>query len=253
LSLISSIFSSIRVPTVKELKKNSIPEHVAIIMDGNGRWAVKRKLPRSAGHKAGVEALRDIIEICIELGIKFLTVYSFSSENWQRPKDEVNFLLNLFLESLKEELGALNKNGVRVFLIGDRKLIPYKILEAFENAEKQTANNTKLFFSIAFNYGSRQEIIDAARKIHKAAERNDIDIEKLDEKTFSDYLFTKECPDPDFLIRTGGEYRVSNFLLWQIAYCEFYFVKKLWPDFKRKNFLKAIYYYQQRSRRFGRL
>ncbi len=253
MSLISSIFSSIRVPTVKELKKNSIPEHVAIIMDGNGRWAVKRKLPRSAGHKAGVEALRDIIEICIELGIKFLTVYSFSSENWQRPKDEVNFLLNLFLESLKEELGALNKNGVRVFLIGDRKLIPYKILEAFENAEKQTANNTKLFFSIAFNYGSRQEIIDAARKIHKAAERNDIDIEKLDEKTFSDYLFTKECPDPDFLIRTGGEYRVSNFLLWQIAYCEFYFVKKLWPDFKRKNFLKAIYYYQQRSRRFGRL
>jgi len=253
LSLISSIFSSIRVPTVKELKKNIIPEHVAIIMDGNGRWAVKRKLPRSAGHKAGVEALREVITACVQLGIKFLTVYSFSSENWQRPKDEVNFLLNLFLESLKEELGALNKNGVRVFLIGDRKLIPYKILEAFENAEKQTANNTKLFFSIAFNYGSRQEIVDAARKIHKAAERNDIDIEKLDEKTFSDYLFTKECPDPDFLIRTSGEYRVSNFLLWQIAYCEFYFVKTLWPDFKRKNFLKAIYYYQQRSRRFGRL
>ena len=253
MSLISSIFSSIRVPTVKELKKNIIPEHVAIIMDGNGRWAVKRKLPRSAGHKAGVEALREVITACVQLGIKFLTVYSFSSENWQRPKDEVNFLLNLFLESLKEELGALNKNGVRVFLIGDRKLIPYKILEAFENAEKQTANNTKLFFSIAFNYGSRQEIVDAARKIHKAAERNDIDIEKLDEKTFSDYLFTKECPDPDFLIRTSGEYRVSNFLLWQIAYCEFYFVKTLWPDFKRKNFLKAIYYYQQRSRRFGRL
>ena len=253
MSLISFIFSSIRVPTVKELKKNIIPEHVAIIMDGNGRWAVKRKLPRSAGHKAGVEALREVITACVQLGIKFLTVYSFSSENWQRPKDEVNFLLNLFLESLKEELGALNKNGVRVFLIGDRKLIPYKILEAFENAEKQTANNTKLFFSIAFNYGSRQEIVDAARKIHKAAERNDIDIEKLDEKTFSDYLFTKECPDPDFLIRTSGEYRVSNFLLWQIAYCEFYFVKTLWPDFKRKNFLKAIYYYQQRSRRFGRL
>lgn len=253
MSLISSIFSSIRVPTVKELKKNNIPEHVAIIMDGNGRWAVKRKLPRSAGHKAGVEALREVITTCVQLGIKFLTVYSFSSENWQRPKDEVNFLLNLFLESLKEELGALNKNGVRVFLIGDRKLIPYKILEAFENAEKQTANNNKLFFSIAFNYGSRQEIIDAARKIYKAASRNDINIEKLSEKTFSDYLFTKEFPDPDFLIRTGGEYRVSNFLLWQIAYCEFYFVKTLWPDFKRKNFLKAIYYYQQRNRRFGRL
>lgn len=253
MSLISSIFSSIRVPTVKELKKNNIPEHVAIIMDGNGRWAVKRKLPRSAGHKAGVEALREVITTCVQLGIKFLTVYSFSSENWQRPKDEVDFLLNLFLESLKEELETLNKNGIRVFLIGERKLIPYKILEAFENAEKQTANNNKLFFSIAFDYGSRQEIVDAARKIHKAASRNDIDIEKLDEKIFSDYLFTKGFPDPDFLIRTSGEYRVSNFLLWQIAYCEFYFVKTLWPDFKRKNFLKAIYYYQQRNRRFGRL
>lgn len=253
MSLISSIFSSIRVPTVKELKKNNIPEHVAIIMDGNGRWAVKRKLPRSAGHKAGVETLREVITTCVQLGIKFLTVYSFSSENWQRPKDEVDFLLNLFLESLKEELETLNKNGIRVFLIGERKLIPYKILEAFENAEKQTANNNKLFFSIAFDYGSRQEIVDAARKIHKAASRNDIDIEKLDEKIFSDYLFTKGFPDPDFLIRTSGEYRVSNFLLWQIAYCEFYFVKTLWPDFKRKNFLKAIYYYQQRNRRFGRL
>jgi len=253
LSLISSIFSSIRVPTVKELKKNNIPEHVAIIMDGNGRWAVKRKLPRSAGHKAGVEALREVITTCVQLGIKFLTVYSFSIENWQRPKDEVNFLLNLFLESLKEELETLNKNGIRIFLISERKLIPYKILEAFENAEKKTANNNKLFFSIAFNYGSRQEIVDAAKKIYKAAARNDINIEKLDEKTFSDYLFTKGCPDPDFLIRTSGEYRVSNFLLWQIAYCEFYFVKTLWPDFKRKNFLRAIYYYQQRSRRFGRL
>lgn len=253
MSLISSIFSSIRVPTVKELKKNIIPEHVAIIMDGNGRWAAKRKLPRYAGHKAGVEALREVVKTCVQLGIKFLTVFSFSIENWQRPKDEVNFLLNLFLESLKEELENFNKNGVRVFLVGDRKLIPHEILEAFENAEKKTANNNKLFFNIAINYGSRQEIIEAAKKIYKAAVRDDINIEKLDEKTFSDYLFTKGCPDPDFLIRTSGEYRVSNFLLWQIAYCEFYFVKTLWPDFKRKNFLKAIYYYQQRNRRFGRL
>ena len=222
-------------------------------MDGNGRWAARRKLPRYAGHKAGVEALREVVKTCVQLGIKFLTVYSFSIENWQRPKDEVNFLLNLFLESLKEELETFNKNGVRVFLIGDRKLIPHEILEAFENTEKKTVNNNKLFFNIAFNYGSRQEIIEAAKKIYKATTRNDINIEKLDEKTFSDYLFTKGCPDPDFLIRTSGEYRVSNFLLWQIAYCEFYFVKTLWPDFKRKNFLKAIYYYQQRNRRFGRL
>ncbi len=253
MSLFSSIFSSTRVPAVKELKKNNIPEHVAIIMDGNGRWAMKRRLPRSAGHKAGVEALRDIITICIELGIRFLTVYSFSSENWQRPKDEVNFLMNLFLKSLKGELEALDKNGVRVKLIGDSKEIPSKILEAFKNAEKKTKNNKKLFFNIAFNYGSRQEIIDAVKKIHRAACRNDVDIKKLNEKNFSDYLFTKGCPDPDFLIRTSGEYRISNFLLWQIAYCEFYFVKTLWPDFKKKNFLKAIYYYQQRNRRFGGL
>jgi len=222
-------------------------------MYGNGRWADRRKLPRYAGHKAGVEALREVVKTCVQLGIKFLTVFSFSIENWQRPKDEVDFLLNLFLESLKEELETFNKNGVRVFLVGYRKLIPHEILEAFENTEKKTANNNKLFFNIAFNYGSRQEIIEAAKKIYKATVRDDINIEKLDEKTFSDYLFTKGCPDPDFLIRTSGEYRVSNFLLWQIAYCEFYFVKTLWPDFKRKNFLKALYYYQQRNRRFGRL
>ena len=253
MSLFSPDFSSIMIPTIKELKKNDIPEHVAIIMDGNGRWAAKRRLPRSAGHKAGVEALRDIITTSIELGIKFLTVYSFSSENWQRPEDEVNFLLNLFLVSLNEELGSLDKNGVRVRLIGEREEVPSEILKAFENAEKKTRDNTNLYFNIAFNYGSRQEIIDAIKKICKAAGRNDIDLEKLNEKNFSDYLFTKGCPDPDFLIRTSGEYRVSNFLLWQIAYSEFYFVKTLWPDFKRKDFLKAIYYYQRRNRRFGRV
>lgn len=253
MSLFSPDFSSIMIPTIKELKKNDIPEHVAIIMDGNGRWAARRRLPRSAGHKAGVEALRDIITTSIELGIKFLTVYSFSSENWQRPEDEVNFLLNLFLVSLNEELGSLDKNGVRVRLIGEREEVPSEILKAFENAEKKTRDNTNLYFNIAFNYGSRQEIIDAIKKICKAAGRNDIDLEKLNEKNFSDYLFTKGCPDPDFLIRTSGEYRVSNFLLWQIAYSEFYFVKTLWPDFKRKDFLKAIYYYQRRNRRFGRV
>jgi len=253
LSLVSSIFSSAKVPTVKELKKNDIPEHVAIIMDGNGRWAVKRKLPRSAGHKAGVEALREVIMTCVELGIKFLTVYSFSSENWQRPKDEVKFLLHLFIESLKKELEVLNKNGVRISLIGQKESIPPEVLEAFENAEKKTKRNNKLMFNIAFNYGSRQEIINAVRKIHKAVKKNDIDIKKLDENIFSNFLFTKGCPDPDLLIRTSGEYRISNFLLWQVAYSEFYFVKTLWPDFKKKNFLKAIYDYQRRNRRFGRL
>jgi undecaprenyl diphosphate synthase len=253
LGLFSSYFSPAGVPSAEELKKSSIPEHIAIIMDGNGRWAAKRKMPRSAGHKAGVEALRDVIEACLELGVKFLTVYSFSSENWQRPQEEVNFLLNLFLESLKEELEDLHRNGVKVSLIGERNTIPLKVLEAFENAEKKTKNNKKLFLNIAFNYGSRKEILSAVKKVHMAAERNGIDINKLDEETFSDYLFTKGCPDPDLLIRTSGEYRASNFLLWQIAYTEFYFVKTLWPDFKRKELLKAVYYYQKRSRRFGRL
>lgn len=253
MGLFSSFFSPVRVPNIKELKNNSLPEHIAIIMDGNGRWAARKKLPRSAGHNAGVEALREVVNTCLELGIKFLTVYSFSSENWQRPQDEVNFLLNLFLESLKNELEELHNRGVRVSLIGERKTIPLKVLEAFKNAEKKTSKNKKLFFNIAFNYGSRKEIISAVKNVCRAAKKNDIDIEKLDEKIFSEYLFTQDCPDPDLLIRTSGEYRVSNFLLWQIAYTEFYFTKTLWPDFKEKELLKAVYYYQKRNRRFGRL
>ncbi|MEA2015342.1 MAG: isoprenyl transferase [Actinomycetota bacterium] len=240
-------------PTIKALKKNKIPLHVAIIMDGNGRWAAKRHLPRSAGHKVGVEALKDIITACIELDIKYLTVYSFSSENWQRPEEEVNFLLDLFLKSLKEELGLLDKNGVRIRLIGSRKGIPPDVMEAFRNAEKKTAKNNKLFFNIAFNYGARKEIVDAARKIYKEAERGNINIDKLDEDSFNEFLYTGGCPDPDLLIRTSGEYRLSNFLLWQLAYSEFYFVKKLWPDFGEKDLLKAVYYYQRRNRRFGKV
>jgi undecaprenyl diphosphate synthase len=253
LNLISSFFSSIKAPTVKEIKKNNIPEHVAIIMDGNGRWATKRKLPRSAGHEAGVKALRVAISVCMELGIKFLTVYSFSRENWQRPEEEVNFLFNLFLESLREELSSLDKNDVRVKLIGDRKGMPSDILEAFENAEKKTLSNNKLFLNIAFNYSSRQEIINAIKRIHKEAIKKNIDIGEINDRVFSEFLYTAGCPDPDFLIRTSGEYRVSNFLLWQIAYSEFYFIKTLWPDFDRKSFLKAIYCYQRRKRRFGRV
>ncbi len=253
MGLFSSFFSPAGVPSIKELKKNNLPKHVAIIMDGSGRWAARRKLPRSAGHSAGVESLREVVGASLELGIKFLTVYSFSSENWERPQDEVNFLLNLFLKSLKKELEGLYNRGVRVSLIGERKNIPQKLLEAFENAERKTIKNKKLFFNIAFNYGSRKEILYAVKEICKAAQKKDMNIEKLDEKTFSNYLFTKGCPDPDLLIRTSGEYRISNFLLWQMAYTEFYFTRTLWPDFKEKEFLKAVYYYQNRNRRFGRL
>jgi len=253
LNLVSSFFSSVKVPTVKELKKNKMPIHVAIIMDGNGRWAVRRNLPRSAGHREGVKTLKGVISLCLDLGIKILTVYSFSSENWSRPREEVNFLLGLFLESLRGELGMLKKNGVRINLIGIREEIPSDILKAFEHAEKETEGNTRLLFNIAFNYGSRQEIIEAVKKICEEADKNKIEIKELSANNFSDYLFTKGCPDPDLLIRTSGEYRLSNFLLWQIAYSEFYFVKTLWPDFKKKDFLKAVYYYQKRDRRFGKV
>jgi undecaprenyl diphosphate synthase len=253
LNSISSSSDSLAVPTVSELKKNKIPSHVAIIMDGNGRWAFKRNLPRINGHRKGVIVLKNIVIVCKELGIKYLTVYSFSSENWQRPRIEIKSLMKLFLDSLKRELEDLNKNGVRLKLIGQRETIPVKILKTFEHSEQKTKNNKELFFNIAFNYGSRQEIIDAVKKIYSAAKNNFINIDNMNTKTFSNFLYTENFPDPDLLIRTSGESRISNFLLWQIAYTELYFTKTLWPDFSKKHFLKAIYNFQKRSRRFGKL
>ena len=250
---ISSSSDSLAVPTVSELKKNKIPSHVAIIMDGNGRWALKRNLPRINGHRKGAIVLKNIVIVCKELGIKYLTVYSFSSENWQRPRIEIKSLMKLFLDSLKRELEDLNKNGVRLKLIGQRETIPTKILKTFEHSEQKTKNNKELFFNIAFNYGSRQEIIDAVKKIYSAAKNNFINIDNMDTKTFSNFLYTEDFPDPDLLIRTSGESRISNFMLWQIAYTELYFTKTLWPDFSKKHFLKAIYNFQRRSRRFGKL
>jgi len=253
LNSISSNSDSLAVPTVSELKKNKIPSHVAIIMDGNGRWALKRNLPRINGHRKGVIVLKNIVIVCKKLGIKYLTVYSFSSENWQRPRIEIKSLMKLFLDSLKMELEDLDKNGVRLKLIGQRETIPVKILKTFEHSEQKTKNNKELFFNIAFNYGSRQEIIDTVKKIYSAAKNNFINIDNIDTKTFSNFLYTKDFPDPDLLIRTSGERRISNFLLWQIAYTELYFTKTLWPDFTKKHFLKAIYNFQRRSRRFGKL
>jgi undecaprenyl diphosphate synthase len=253
LNSISSSSYSPAVPTVSELKKNKVPFHVAIIMDGNGRWALKRSLPRISGHKKGVSVLKNIVITCKELGIKYLTVYSFSSENWQRPRIEVKNLMRLFIDSIKRELEDLNKNGVRLKLIGQRETIPTKILKTFEYSEQKTKNNKELFLNIAFNYGSRQEIIDAVKKLYIAARNNFININNIDVKTFSNFLYTEDFPDPDLLIRTSGESRISNFMLWQIAYTELYFTKTLWPDFSKKHFLKAIYNFQRRSRRFGKL
>jgi len=233
--------------------KSNIPKHVAIIMDGNGRWAAKRHLSRSAGHRAGVESLREIINISIELGIEHLTVYSLSSENWKRPEGEIKFLMKLFLVTIKNELRLLMEHGVRLRLVGDRKSLPTEVVKAYEEAEKKTSENTRLNFNIALNYGSRQEILNAFKVLGKKINSSELKFEDISIKDLSDNLYTKDIPDPDFLIRTSGEHRISNFLLWQISYSELYFTKVLWPDFKRKHFMIAINEYQKRNRRFGKL
>lgn len=253
MNLFSSIFSSNKNPLPAKNIEGNVPEHVAIIMDGNGRWATKRNLPRSAGHRAGVESLREIINACIDFGIKYLTVYSLSSENWKRPESEIEFLMNLFVATIKNELRLLMKHGVRLRLIGDRTSIPPKVLQAYVEAEKKTIKNRNLNFNIALNYGSRQEILDALKKISKKVKSGKLDISDIAIDEVTSNLYTKDIPDPDFLIRTSGEYRISNFLLWQISYSELYFTKVLWPDFKRKHFIKAINEYQKRNRRFGKL
>ncbi len=251
--MFSSIFASKKHSSQDKIIKGNIPKHVAIIMDGNGRWATKRHLPRSAGHRAGVESLREIINASIEIGVDYLTVYSLSSENWKRPESEIKFLMKLFIATIKNELRLLMEHGVRVRLIGDRKSLPPDVVKAYEEAEKKTSENTKLNFNIALNYGSRQEILDAFKALREKINSGELDIEDIGIKDLSDNLYTKDIPDPDFLIRTSGEHRISNFLLWQISYSELYFTKVLWPDFKRKHFIKAIDEYQKRNRRFGKL
>ncbi len=253
MNLISSLFSLFKTSSIEKLKQGSIPTHVAIIMDGNGRWASRRNLPRVMGHKAGVEALRKIIKVTSKLEIKYLTVFSFSSENWNRPKNEVEFLMDLFIDCLNNEIPLLNKNGVRVKLIGKREGIPEKVLKSFEKSEQVTRENKKMIFNIAFNYGSRQEIVEAAKNMCRQAKQGKLNPEDINLDTFSKFLHTWGCPDPDLVIRTSGEYRISNFLLWQSAYTEFYFTKTLWPDFGQKHYLKAISDYQRRNRRFGRV
>lgn len=251
--MFSSIFASKKHSSQDKIIKGNIPKHVAIIMDGNGRWATKRHLPRSAGHRAGVESLREIINASIEIGVDYLTVYSLSSENWKRPESEIKFLMKLFIATIKNELRLLMEHGVRVRLIGDRKSLPPDVVKAYEEAEKKTSENTKLNFNIALNYGSRQEILDAFKALREKINSGELDIEDICIKDLSDNLYTKDIPDPDFLIRTSGEHRISNFLLWQISYSELYFTKVLWPDFKRKHFIKAIDEYRKRNRRFGKL
>ena len=233
-------------------KETQILQHMAIIMDGNGRWAVKRGLPRSLGHKKGAERVQEIARAAGEMGIKYLTLYAFSTENWQRSAEEVDALMGLLRQYLKSELSELQKNGVCIIFIGERDMLPADISEAMYRLEAETQNNDKMTLCIALSYGSRQEIVGAVRKIAALAKRGDISPEEIDEKMFSDMLYTKGIPDPDLVVRTSGEQRVSNYLLWQLAYAEFYFSDVLWPDFDREELEKIVKNFQTRERRYGK-
>ncbi|HNV88980.1 MAG TPA: isoprenyl transferase [Methylotenera sp.] len=226
-----------------------IPQHIAVIMDGNGRWARKRFLPRVAGHKRGVETVRDLVKECTKLNVKFLTLFAFSSENWRRPDDEVSFLMALFMDALKREVTKLHENNIRLILIGDRSRFNADLVAQIEASEKLTANNTGLTLTIAANYGGRWDILQATNRMIAA---NPGKKEPFTEDDLTPYLSMYYAAEPDLFIRTGGEKRVSNFLLWQLAYTEFYFTDTLWPDFNAKAFQTAIASYQQRERRFGR-
>ncbi|SHJ44163.1 isoprenyl transferase [Tepidibacter formicigenes] len=238
---------------IENIDKNNIPNHIAIIMDGNGRWAKKRFLPRTFGHKAGVETIREIVKECSSLGVKYLTLYAFSTENWKRPKDEVNALMNLLVEYLRKEVKELHKNNVILNTIGDVFCLPKIAQEELKKAKELTKNNDGLVLTLALNYGSRNDIKNAIINILKEYDKGNVCIEDIDEDFIKNYLSTRDIPDPDILIRPSGEYRVSNFLLWEIAYSEFWFSEIYWPDFKKENLHKVILDYQNRERRFGGL
>ena len=229
----------------------SVPRHVAVIMDGNGRWATKRGVPRIFGHKAGAKAIRESIATCIELGIEYLTIYSFSSENWRRSAEEVSGLMGLFVEVLESEIDNLMVEGVRVKVIGSERGMPETTMAAFRRTEDRTAGNTNLTLLVALNYGGRSEIAEAARSIAEDVAAGSLSPAEVTEQTIGDRLYTAGVPDPDLVIRTSGEMRISNFLLWQVAYSELWVTSVLWPDFKRGDLLRAVVDFQKRSRRFG--
>jgi len=233
----------------KELDRNNIPKHIAIIMDGNGRWAKKRGLSRSMGHREGSRTLKKIVEECYRLGIRYLTVYAFSTENWSRPKEEVDELMKLLLEYLRNAEKELAGKNVRIRVIGEKKRLPEEIIREIEKVEKNTEHIEGLDFIIALNYGGRQEIVDAVSRLVEDVKAGLVS--KVDEQAISERLYTKDIPDPDLLIRTSGEMRLSNFLIWQSSYTEFYFCDVLWPDFSAANLRDAIISYQGRQRRFG--
>ncbi len=230
-----------------ELAGLTVPHHVGIIMDGNGRWAKQRSLPRNLGHREGAEALKEVLEACVEFGIKELTVYAFSTENWRRPADEVKHLMMLLDYFIQRELNRLDKQGVQIRHIGREEGVDEQRLQKIHQAVEQTQHNDRLILNVAFNYGGRAEIVDAVRAIVRAGTPP----EEIDEETICQHLYTARSPDPDLIIRTGGEYRLSNFLIWQASYAEIYSTEVFWPDFGRDELLQAIFAFNERERRYG--
>ena len=245
----------------KELKNNTeipldlsnIPKHIAIIMDGNGRWARERNLPRTMGHRAGIETIREIVKECNKIGVKYLTLYAFSTENWNRSKDEVSALMKLLVEYLKNEFEELNRNGVVINSIGDISKLPKVCQNELNTAYEKTKNNKKLRLNLALNYGGRADITHAIKAMYNDIKLGVISENDINDEMISSYLYTKNMPDPDIIIRPSGEQRISNFLLWQCAYSEFWYSNVKWPDFKKENLHEAISDYQKRDRRFGKV
>lgn len=236
-----------------DLQQERLPKHVAVIMDGNGRWAKQRGLPRIMGHRRGVDTLKELLRCCRDWGIGALTAYAFSTENWGRPLEEVDFLMTLFERVLRQELREMMEEQVRIRFVGDLSRLPASLRAEIERSMAETSQNQGIQFSVATNYGGRQEIVQACRAIATQVEQGKLHAEEIDEAVFAQHLYTQGTADPDLLIRTSGEMRISNFLLWQMAYAEIYITDTLWPDFDRAEFHRALVDYQQRDRRFGRL
>ena len=236
-----------------KINYTNLPQHIAIIMDGNGRWAKRRLMPRTIGHRAGMKTLKSVVRLCSDINIPVLTVYAFSTENWKRPQREIDFLMDLLIEYLYKELAELHANKVQIRVLGDISMLPAQVQTEICRSLDQTKDNTGLIFNLALNYGARAELVEAAKKIAYLVQTHQINLDSIGESTVSKFLYTGELPDPDLLIRTAGDMRISNFLLWQIAYSEIIVTNTLWPDFTEDNLLQAIIEFQNRERRFGGL
>lgn len=236
----------------EEVNKENIPKHVAIIMDGNGRWAKQKGKLRIFGHKSGVKAVQSTIEGAARVGVKYITLYAFSTENWNRPKLEVNALMELLIETIKKEVKTLNKNKIRLMAIGDLNTLPKNAREKLQNAINDTAHNTHMTLNLALSYSSKWEMTEAVKSIAQQVQNGQLDVSDITDQHISESLTTKNIPDPELMIRTSGEHRISNFLLWQLAYAELYFTPKLWPDFREEDLFDALISYQNRERRFGK-